>query len=337
MGKEAHGMSTSRASLRPVTSLAGILLVIALAGRPSRCAAQDPAPVPAAIDAPLPGSPLGTAPAPAPLVRGPFGAPTSAWFAGVEVGLFHAVNPVGTFVTGANVKMDFTAEPRVELGYRFDDGGALRVAWRAISSSGTGKALYPDSGAPDPHLHLEVNTADLDYVSGAVPGLLREQLSFEAGLRFASKLLDSRGGDGYDQLSVRSLFAGTGPHFGLTSWRSFERGGFALFSRFDVALVFGGEQDRSAFAPLPSAGYGGSPVATFSHWDPRVVGDATAQLGVSWAGTVRERLWVRTALGVEAEYVGFGAGQLADFSNNNVHALDGVLSVGPFFHCEIAY
>jgi hypothetical protein len=269
---------------------------------------------------------------PEPAARGPFGSPSSAWFAGVEVGLFHAVNPVGTFLTRENVKMDFAAEPRVELGYLFDDGSAFRVCYRTLSSSGTGKVVYPDSGVPTPRLQLEVNSVDLDYVSGVVPGLCHDRVSFEAGLRVASKLLDSRGGDPYEQLSSRSLFAGAGPHFGVTSALPIEQSGFAFFGRFDVALVFGGEHDRfeSAYAGVTSG-------SADSRWEARAVGDATAQFGVSWVGSLGARLWLRAALGVRAEYLGFGGEQLVDFTNNNVHPLDGMFSVGPYFRCEIAY
>jgi hypothetical protein len=303
--------------------------VIALAGLPGLCRAQAPALVlgPATPDAA----------APAPLATGPFGSPSSAWFAGVEVGLFHAVTPVGTFATGENVKMDFSAELRAELGYRFDDGSALRLDYRNITSGGTGKLVSADNGAQAPRLHLEVNSVDLDYVSGVVPGLLHDLVSFEAGLRVASKLLDSRVSDSYEQVSFRSLFAGVGPHFGVSSALPIEQTGFAFYSRFDVALVFGGEQDRVASASVYAPdSFGGSGSAS-SRWEARAVGDATAQFGLSWAGSLGARLWLRAALGVQAEYVGFGGQQLVDFTNQNAHPLDGMLSVGPFFRCEIAY
>jgi hypothetical protein len=302
---------------------------MALAGRPSHCRAQAPVPVPGPLSADIP--------APAPPVQGPFGSPAPAWFAGVEVGLFHALTPVGTFFTAENVKMDFTVEPRVEVGYRFDDGSAFRIDYRTISSSGTGKVLYPGNGATAPHLRLEVNSVDLDYVSGMVPGLLHEHVSFEAGLRVASKLLDSQGSDPYEQYSSRSLLVGAGPQFGVTSALPIEGSGFALFGRLDAALVFGGQQERESTAQLPSPYYPSAPPYVYSRWDARAVGDATTQFGVSWAGSVGPHLWLRAALGVEAEYVGFGGSHFVDFSGGSVHSLDGMLSVGPFFRCEIAY
>jgi hypothetical protein len=186
-------MSTSPADSRPITALAGALLVLALAGCPSFCRAQAPVPAP--------GPSTGDVTAPDPAVLGPFGSPPSAWFAGVEVGLFHAVNPVGTFFTGENVKMDYTPELRGELGYRFDDGSALRVGYRYVAGGGTGAVLNPDNGAPAPHLHFEGNAVDVDLVSGVVPGLFRDRVSFEAGLRVASRLLNSRGSDPYEGYS----------------------------------------------------------------------------------------------------------------------------------------
>ncbi|HEX5269055.1 MAG TPA: hypothetical protein VFW33_01145 [Gemmataceae bacterium] len=320
-------MSTSHAGPRAIPTLVGALLVLALAGGPSLCWAQAPAPVPE--------PPGGAAPAPDTALRGPFGSPSPAWFAGVEVGLFHVVNPVGTFVTRENVKMDDTAELRGELGYRFEDGSALRVGYRTLSTGGTGTVLFPDNGAAAPRLHFEVNSVDVDYLSGVVPGLFHDRVSFEVGLRVASKLLESRGSDPYEGYSFHGLFVGAGPHFGLTSTLPIGESGLALFSRYDLALVFGEERDRSATAylasPDPSAGY------KDSRWEMATVGDATAQFGVSWAGTLGSRFWARAALGVQLEYVGFGGQQLFEFSNDRVHPLDGLFSAGPFFRFEIAY
>ncbi len=343
-------MSTSHAVPRPVMAVAGALLVFALAGRPSACRAQAPPrvsepstapdqavnPLLLVVPAPPPvsGPSTAAAPAPDPAVHGPFGSPSSAWFAGEEVGLFHVVNPVGTFVTSGKVKMDYTPELRGELGYRFEDGSALRIAYRTLSGSGTGNVIYPDNGAPAPHLHFEVNSVDLDYVSGVVPGLFHDRVCFEAGLRVASKLLESQGSDPYEGYSTHGLFVGAGPHFGLTSTLSVGESGFAFFSRCDVALAFGAERDRMGTAPLSDPG---ASAYESTRWGASAVGDATAQFGVNWAGTLGDRFYARAALGVQLEYVGFAGQQLYDFSNNSLHPLDGMLSAGPFFRFEIAY
>jgi hypothetical protein len=92
-----------------------------------------------------------------------------------------------------------------------------------------------------------------------------------------------------------------------------------------------------ASALLPSPDYPGGPAYESTRSDVAAVGDAAARLGISWAGSLGARLWARAVLGVQLEYLGFGGQQLVEFSNDNVHPLDGLFSVGPFLRCEIAY
>ncbi len=312
--------------VRHLRSLASILLVLALAGRPGRCRAEEPPPAES-------------------FPRGPAEAPSSAWFAGVEVGLFHPLLSAGTFATQGNVKLDWTAAPRVELGYRLDAGGAPRVAFRNISTSGHENVTPPgfDGGRQDNHLRLEVNWLDLDYVSGRDPAKNGGGASWEFGLRLASKFVDSGAADSFTSRSSRNLFLGLGPHFGVSRTLPLGQSGFGLYGRADVALLFGAERQSfetrygPAFNPFGPSDPGTSSTVSTRRWDSRVLGDAGFQLGVSWDRTFGERCAVRGVVGAQAEFVGFGSGQFVNYGKKDAHLLDGLGSVGPFLRFEIAY
>src|SRR5262249_1758653 len=126
-----------------------------------------------------------------------------------------------------SAKLDWTASPRVELGYRLPDGfGEFAIAYRFLGSDGsttvTGPFVAPD-GPATLTSRLAMHVADLDYASNEL-SICTWWMKWHVGLRGAEIFFDSKadedpaiaaGGSGVFERRMTNNYWGLGPHASL--------------------------------------------------------------------------------------------------------------------------
>lgn len=328
-----------------------VLCVGVLAAVCSRqvCRAQDlPAvPEPVAIDSgPDQPPPVQQAP-PAPLVPPPLPvfqpppaepapefpildakfAPPPGWFAGVEVSLFSPRVRL-EHPSQVDLDLDWTASPWVYLGYRFCNGGAVRLAYRNLASDGSTSLVIPDVGEQDLKSRLDVNRIDLDYVSREYAASTHWRLQWELGARLANRFQDEWGQDPTGSAHLASNFFGAGPHAGLSAAWLFGDSGWAWFARVDGAVLFGSDRWHGTVEPndpffLPFG---------FTRRRSETETDGMFETGVSWTMCTGKH-WLRLAGGVQVDSWSTSRNE----DSNNLFPFREVTSVGPFFRCELGF
>lgn len=145
-------------------------------------------------------------------------------------------------------RLDWTAAPRFELGYRLPSGfGEIVANYRFLSTSGRGSTPGPDTTAALTS-NLDLNAGDLDYASrewslGPEWGMKWRIGARAADVRFASiaeqPFAAAAAGSGILQMRIANEFYGIGPHAALELQRRPNDWGLGLVGRLDTALLFG--------------------------------------------------------------------------------------------------
>lgn len=213
--------------------------------------------------------------------------------------------------------LDWTAAPRVELGYRFGDGcGELKLTYRSVVSEGS--EIVPNfdpAGAGLIHGRLDLETVNFDYLSQEYslgPGW---DIKWIVGVTFADLFMDSQG-DGVilDQRSS-DHFYGVGPHAGLDLFRGFGNTGLAMFGKLDMSMVFGRVHD--GFAETVYAGAGQPLTSGATAFDATEAAPTIGvEAGLAWKPWACRRF--RLSAGYEFEewwYVGTANGNHATLSD----------------------
>jgi hypothetical protein len=187
------------------------------------------------------------------------------WFSDVRIDFIHPhlnfgqmrlVNPIP--IDGRKVvinpgaqRLDWTAAPRIELGYRLPSGfGAFSYSARFFTTSGTGPFDGP-AGMTTRHTRLTASYMDWDYISREfTPWDTPETmwtLTWRAGIRNAGTWTDTRVDKPFD-VAARSngVFVqgssnyslGTGPHFGLALERKDLKSGCQFLASLSIADAF---------------------------------------------------------------------------------------------------
>ncbi len=251
--------------------------------------------------------------------------PATPFYVGADVGILRPSVHID-FTGRGNVDLDWAVAPRAYVGYRFGDGGGVRLAYRNLTSQG-GTTIELDDGSPqEVSLRMNVNWLDLDYVSREyAPGNVW-RLQWWAGGRVVNRFMDARAEDETGVLHNSTTFWGGGPHAGLSSrWQLC--GGLSFFTDLDAALAFGSSRAHLSLA------LGDPAVGTFSEAPDRseTEADITLLVGLSWCKSWQNR-YVKLAGGLQLEgWAVSGNNDTGDFPFKNVG------SVGPFFRCEFGF
>lgn len=297
--------------------IVAVLSVLLGAGIP--CRGQEKLPEPSAAEAaPVPGELLQPAPAfdtnwpastaPAreffedtngrllvgdPLLDRPY--ESGDWFAAVEVDVVkpflknRLTNTVdlGGGVTDrlrlANAELDWTGAPKFDLGYRLPQGfGGFLLSYQFLVSEGADPIANFDAAGPGTlRSRLNVNIADVDYVSHEYALGDSWDMKWKIGARFASLYFDSRGQGALLEQRTSNLFFGAGPHASLDLWRWLGQSGLAGFGGIEGAGEVG--RVRQSFAEVVSAGgvpvMGGATRVAGSQWVPTI----HARTGIGWS------------------------------------------------------
>jgi hypothetical protein len=161
--------------------------------------------------------------------------------------------------------LDWTASPRVELGYRLPSGfGEFAIAYQILASDGTGTVAGPDATAALKS-EVEFNVVDFDYASRELSLWPGWGMKWRIGLRTADAYFSSlatepfaaaAAGSGIFQSNVRNNFWGIGPHTTLELERRLGWEGWKLVGRVDGATLMG-EVDQNFTEVSTTVGPGG--------------------------------------------------------------------------------
>jgi hypothetical protein len=185
--------------------------------------------------------------------------PQPGWVADMEVGIAlpHVGSSIAGFVSVAPAPatklqlpvatLDWTASPRLEIGYRLPEGlGEFALAYRFLGSEGTGTVRTIDA-VSTLNSQLFISVLDLDYASNEL-SICCWWMKWRIGLRGADVFFDSRadepfaaaaGGSGIVERKVSNNNWGLGPHATLELERRMGESGFFFLSRLDVSNLLG--------------------------------------------------------------------------------------------------
>jgi hypothetical protein len=297
------------------------------------CPAQQPPPYPAPVA--VEGGPPALPPAPPP--AGPEPPPDpAAWFVNAELGV---LRPSVRFepAIGGRADLAWALSPRVELGYVFGEGGAIRLAYRNLSSHGVSQAPLdlpvPVQGAETDTTTLDAHWIDVDYVSRVYAPTERGRIQWEVGPRVVGRFLKLRADAPVGELTNPTSFWGVGPYAGADLWYLCGDSGLALFSHLDAAATFGTDHAHvtgSLVVPLPGGGQFAMPVHESAHRSEAEV-DLNAEVGLGWCRSFSAS-WLRLKAGVQVEGWGLGGKSNPDF-----FPYKSVGTAGPFVRCELGF
>lgn len=150
--------------------------------------------------------------------------------------------------------LDWTASPRVEVGYRWAEGsGEIRIGYRYLGSHGRARIPAFDAvDGGDQVSRLDVHSLDIDYVSSeflAESTACHPPREFSArfGLRVAKVFFDSEA-HGQQILGewAGDDFAGVGPRMAFDFARRLGTSSVLIYGHLDAAGVLG--QDRQHYS-----------------------------------------------------------------------------------------
>jgi hypothetical protein len=152
---------------------------------------------------------------------------------------------LGVVFAPQSTPLNWTAMPRIELGYRLPDGqGDFSVSYRFLASEGTGTGV--DSfGTFDIRSRLNLNLLDFDYGSARFTPAPRYEVKYRIGARLLSVFYDNLNSDRGASEQASNYFLGGGPHAALEVERQFGLlPAFALFGKFDGGVTVGQVQQN---------------------------------------------------------------------------------------------
>ncbi len=204
--------------------------------------------------------------------------PPPGWFADVETDFAkaHVKNKLTNaslhggapdVVSLPSAPLDWTVAPRFELGRNLPAGfGAIALSYRFVTTDGNGVAAGPD-GPAALRSRLDLNIADLDYISHEFSLWPNWDMTWRFGHRYADVYFDSRAdeafaaaaaGSGVFERRVSDSFWGFGPHSGVDVDRCVKGTGLSFFASGDFWIDLG--RIRQSFNEVTTTlGPGGLP------------------------------------------------------------------------------
>jgi hypothetical protein len=233
------------------------------------------------------------------------------WYASVEASILvpHIKNRLTAPVTVDGItdqvhlptaELDVVGSPRVELGYRFDQGcGEVVFAYRSLVSEGSAvlENFDVDGGEGLLHSRLNVNVFDIDYGSREYALGPCWDMRWRVGARVGAAYFDSRAVGAVLEQRTSNNFVGGGPHVGLDLRRTLGLPGLSAFGRLEGSALLG--RVRQSFEE------------TFLFDDGTLIGGATNQnevqavpvldfeAGLMW--TAPRRPWLRFGGGYQLQ------------------------------------
>ena len=224
------------------------------------------------------------------------------WFADVDVGILkpHLLNHVSLPVTfpdgsstqvGVNaVPLNWTAAPRVEVGYRFASGfGGVALSYRNMTSEGS-QGLIGADGPATLTDQLNVNVIDLDWVSNEYTQLRGWEMRVRFGLRYLNAYFAAQANESFaeaaagttiNQMAVSNSTWALGPHVGVDVRRRLDFWGLAVTGFVDASDGWSRIQ-QNFFASSTTSALGTPQTGQLSVSTSSSAPVLTARLGLNW-------------------------------------------------------
>jgi hypothetical protein len=214
---------------------------------------------------------------PDPMLEPPQWGQVPGWFSDTRVDVIHPQIFFGgmrhsvTFPSGQSVrvspgsaKQNWTAAPRIEIGYRLPSGfGGFSFSDRFFNTSGTGPFVGPGVSAIRT-THMGVNYSDWDYTSREYTAWTNWTMEWRAGVRLAETWITTQAIQPFDRVAPGGVFeqtssnytVGAGPHFALVIDRKFPASGLSAVMKLDFANTFTRERQlfTASLATLTASG-----------------------------------------------------------------------------------
>lgn len=180
--------------------------------------------------------------------------------------------------------LDWTAMPRVELGYRLPGGwGEFLVTYRSLVSQGSDILVNFDA-AGDGLLRsrVDLEVVDLDYGSREYSLGPNWDIKWITGVRFANVFMDSRADGLVLEQRSSNHYWGVGPHVGLDLWHRLGNTRLSLFGKLELAALLGQVHqsfEETTFNPASQVATGAA-AATLDKTQAGMT--IEAQAGLSW-------------------------------------------------------
>jgi Legionella pneumophila major outer membrane protein precursor len=147
-----------------------------------------------------------------------------------------------------NAPLDFTAAPKITLGYRLPSGfGEFALSWKGFSTQGSDIAAGPDGPAALTS-RLDVNQIDLDYLSREYSLWPNWEMTWNVGLRVSTVYYDSTmqesfaeaaAGSALFQQHASNSYWGVGPNAGLSLERHIGGTYLSFLTKVDATNLIG--------------------------------------------------------------------------------------------------
>lgn len=210
-----------------------------------------------------------------------------------------ALGGVTTLLELPSADLQWTAMPRVELGYRWGQAsGALIFSYRGLNTQGTSNLAGFDAAGNTAPLssHLTMTVFDMDYASDETALAPLWDMKWRTGGRVTTIFFDSSAATPLLLQHESNNFVGGGIHFGLDLRRRLADTGFSIVGQVDGGMVLGRVNQLYAEA-VPGLG---TTAITASAIEPAPTLDV--RLGLDWsplelpnlhfsAGYAFERWW----------------------------------------------
>jgi hypothetical protein len=224
------------------------------------------------------------------------------WFGDVEVAILkpHLINQLSlpvTFPDGSMTQvgvdashLNWTASPRVELGYRLPSGfGGIAVSYRCLFAQGSDAVIGAD-GPATLHSRLDYHIGDVDWVSNEYTPWHVCDMRVRFGLRYFNSYFDSQANEPFAEAAVGTTIYQQrttdhlwvfGPHVGVDLRRRLDFGGLAVLGRLDLSEGWGRVSQRY-FASSTTSASGAPQSAQATIGTSDAVPMPRANLGLSW-------------------------------------------------------
>jgi len=205
-------------------------------------------------------------------------------------------NPVVTGL-GQNVnvmlgaaRLNWTAAPRLELGYRLPSGfGEFSVSNTGFTANGGESFIGPD-GLATRTSALQFNYTDLDYLSREYTPWANCEMKWRAGIRgaesftttsFSQPFAQAAAGSGVLTAQQSNATMGVGPHFAVELEHKFAQPGFSLVGKIDVADNYTFIRQRYSATTTTMTSTGLDNGVLINHFENQVV-ILNVQVGLAW-------------------------------------------------------
>ena len=227
---------------------------------------------------------------------------TIGWFANVESDVVHAhvinnlhdtflvAGAVPTTVALPSAALNWTGEPRVDIGYRLGSGfGEFFLSYRFLVTEGSQGVIGPD-GPAGLKSRFDLNVIDCNYASHEITLFPEWLMKWHFGVRYMSLFFDSQelepfteavAGSGIFASGESNSYWGIGPDWGLDLSRRLGNTGFSIAMRGDGAILLGRIR-QGFFADSTAVGPAGLLRGADHVSSSQAVPMFDARLGVSW-------------------------------------------------------